>query len=103
MELETGLFCDATLTGEWPESIQVVSWNINRGFELNSVVEFLAGSAADVILLQEADVKACRTGRHHIPRLIARALRMNYVFGREFEELAQGLPNSPAVHGQSYS
>jgi endonuclease/exonuclease/phosphatase family metal-dependent hydrolase len=101
MELETGSFCDVTLPGGWPESIQVVSWNINRGFELNSVIEFLAGSAADLILLQETDVNARRTGRRHIPRLIAQALRMNYVFGREFEELAQGVPNSAAVHGQA--
>jgi endonuclease/exonuclease/phosphatase family metal-dependent hydrolase len=101
MELETGSFCDVALQSEWPESLQVVSWNINRGFELNSVIEFLAGSAADLILLQETDVNARRTARRHIPRLIAQALRMNYVFGREFEELAQGAPNSPAFHGQA--
>jgi endonuclease/exonuclease/phosphatase family metal-dependent hydrolase len=101
MELETGSFCDVLLPREWPESVRVVSWNINRGLQLNSVIEFLAGSSADLILLQETDVNARRSRLRNIPRLIAQALRMNYVFGREFEELAQGAPNSPAVHGQA--
>jgi endonuclease/exonuclease/phosphatase family metal-dependent hydrolase len=101
MELETGSFCDVFLPGECPESLRVVSWNINRGLKIDSVIEFLARSSADLILLQETDVNAHRTGRRHIPRLIAQALRMNYVFGREFEELAQGTRNSPAVHGQA--
>jgi endonuclease/exonuclease/phosphatase family metal-dependent hydrolase len=101
MELETDSFCDSLLPGECPESLRVVSWNINRGLQIDSVIEFLARSSADLILLQETDVNARRTGRRHIPRLIAQALRMNYIFGREFEELAQGAPNSPAVHGQA--
>lgn len=32
---------------------------------------------------------------------IARKLQMNYVFGREFQELVQGSKNDPAYHGQA--
>ena len=32
---------------------------------------------------------------------IARKLEMNYVFGREFQELVQGSKDSPAYHGQA--
>ncbi len=85
----------------WPECIRAVSWNINRGLQLDGVIEFLAGSRADLILLQEADINARRTGRRNVPREIAQALRMNYVFGREFEELTQGSPTDPAWHGQT--
>src|SRR5262249_24913674 len=37
----------------------------------------------------------------NIAQQIARKLRLNYVFGREFVELAQGSKSSPAYHGQA--
>lgn len=85
----------------WPRTIRVVSWNVNRGLQLNGIIDFLAGSCADLILLQETDINARRTGRRNIPREVAQALKMNYIFGREFQELAQGSPATPAYHGQS--
>ena len=100
-ELESGSFLSRPFPRVWPETIKVVSWNINRGLQLNEIVDFLAGSCADLILLQETDVNARRTGRHNIPRTIAQALQMDYIFGREFEELAQGSRTSPAYHGQT--
>ena len=60
-----------------------------------------SSSSADLILLQETDVNARRTRHRDIPREIAQALRMNYIFGREFEELAQGSRTDPAYHGQT--
>lgn len=99
-ELETGSF-GTKLFPPVPESIRVISWNINRGLELDQVIDFLAGSSADLILLQEVDVNAHRTGCRNVPREIAQALEMNYIFGREFEELGQGEPASPAYHGQA--
>ncbi len=62
---------------------------------------FLRTSSAELILLQEADIAARRTGHRDIPREIAQALRMNYIFGREFVELAQGSRANPAYHGQT--
>jgi endonuclease/exonuclease/phosphatase family metal-dependent hydrolase len=100
-EIETGSFVSASDPRERPGILKVVSWNINRGLQLNAVVDFLADSSADLILLQEADINARRTQRRNIPREIAKALQMNYVFGREFKELAQGEQISPAYHGQA--
>jgi endonuclease/exonuclease/phosphatase family metal-dependent hydrolase len=78
-----------------------VDWNIARGQQLQSVTEFLASANADILILQEVDVNARRTHRLNIAEEIARELEMNYVFGREFEELVQGSKKSPAYHGQA--
>jgi len=82
-------------------SIRIVSWNINRGLQLREVIEFLASAKPDIAFLQEADLNARRTHHLNIAREIAKELQMNYVFGREFEELTQGSRNSPAYHGQA--
>src|SRR5215469_7854261 len=100
-EIQTGSFVLETDPRQQPKSLTVISWNINRGLQLNAVIDFLARSSADLILLQETDIHARRTRCGNIPCEIAQALQMNYVFGREFEELAQGKANSPAHHGQA--
>ena len=63
--------------------------------------DFLVGVNADILILQEVDLNARRTHRLNIAETIARKMEMNYVFGREFEELAQGSKSSPAYHGQA--
>jgi endonuclease/exonuclease/phosphatase family metal-dependent hydrolase len=99
-QLESGSFLPPG-SPSVPETIRIVSWNINRGLQLDGVIGFLRSAAADLILLQETDVNAWRTKHRNIAREIAQALRMNYVFGREFEELTQGDHNSPAYHGHA--
>jgi endonuclease/exonuclease/phosphatase family metal-dependent hydrolase len=84
-----------------PDSVRVVSWNIDRGAKLHKVIEFLAGEKADIILLQEVDVNCRRTHHINVAREIAQKLAMNYVFGREFQELTQGTKTSTAYHGQA--
>jgi len=100
-QIEAGSF--APLQGACPplDSIRIVNWNIDRGQQLSGVLDFLTNAAADLILLQETDVNARRTQHRNIAREIAQTLRMNYVFGCEFEELTQGDHNSPAYHGQA--
>lgn len=86
----------------WPRSsIRVVDWNIDRGLKLSEIINFLGDSKADVFLLQEVDINAYRTHQLNIAQEIARKLRLNYVFGREFVELTQGSKTSPAYHGQA--
>ena len=100
-EIETDSFAPK-LSALWPPaSIRVVDWNINRGLKLGGILEFLRGTGADLILLQECDLNARRTQRMNIAQEIARKLEMNYVFGREFQELTQGSGDSPAYHGQA--
>ena len=99
-QLETGSFIAADAFSP-AATIRIVSWNINRGLQLNGVIEFLRQSAPDVILLQETDVNARRTLYRNIARDVAQALRMHYVFGCEFQELSQGNHRAPAYHGQA--
>ena len=82
-------------------TIRVVDWNINRGLRLPEITEFLAAQRADVLTLQEVDLNAKRTHGLNVAEHLARKLGMNYVFGREFEELTQGSRTSPAYHGQA--
>ncbi len=100
-EIESGNFAVPRWLFCPPDSIRVVNWNIDRGFKLRGVIEFLDSAKADIILLQEADLNARRTHHINVAREIAQKLQMNYVFGREFQELTQGSKKSPAYHGQA--
>lgn len=100
-QLERGSFAPASDALEGLDPIRIVSWNINRGLQLNEILAFLTDASADLILLQEVDVNARRTHRRNIAQEIAQTLQMNYVFGCEFEELTQGGHNLPAYHGQA--
>jgi len=100
-EIETGNLSPSRLVLIPPDSIRVVNWNINRGLRLQPVIEFLASTKADVVLLQESDLNARRTHHLNVAMEIAKKLQMNYVFGREFQELTQGSRASPAFHGQA--
>jgi endonuclease/exonuclease/phosphatase family metal-dependent hydrolase len=100
-EIETGNCASPRWLLCPPSSVKVVCWNINRGLKLPRILEFLARSKADILLLQEADLNARRTHRLHIAREIAQKLQLNYIFGREFQELTQGTRHSPAYHGQA--
>src|SRR5215469_2587074 len=100
-EIITGNFAPARWFSWPPSSLRVVDWNIDRGLQLPGIIDFLANANADVLILQEADLNARRTHRLNVAEEIARNLQMNYVFGREFEELVQGTKESPAYHGQA--
>jgi endonuclease/exonuclease/phosphatase family metal-dependent hydrolase len=100
-EIETGSFLSAADSRAPGHEIRVISWNINRGEQLDEALQFLHRTPADLILLQETDVSARRTQYRNVAREIAQALRMDYVFGCEFQELTQGDHNSPAYHGQA--
>ncbi|MBL8291759.1 MAG: endonuclease/exonuclease/phosphatase family protein [Bryobacterales bacterium] len=68
---------------------------------MKDVSEFLQRQSAALLLLQEVDVNAQRTGRRNIAEKLSRSLRMPYLFAVEFEELSQGRQDSPAYHGQA--
>jgi endonuclease/exonuclease/phosphatase family metal-dependent hydrolase len=100
-EIEVGNFAPQGWVLWQRNSIRVVDWNIDRGSRLSDIIEFLAGAKADLIILQEVDLNARRTHQLNVAREISQKLRMNYVFGREFQELTQGSRTSPAYHGQA--
>lgn len=100
-EIETESFIRTSDSFACPDAVRIVTWNVNRGQQLPEVIEFLAEASADLILLQETDISARRTHGRNVAQEIARALAMNYVFGCEFEELAQGQNGTRAYHGQA--
>jgi len=86
----------------WPtQAIRIVNWNIDRGLRLREITDFLESQQADLITLQEVDLNARRTHFLNVAEELARNLGMDYVFGREFEELTQESRKSPAYHGQA--
>jgi endonuclease/exonuclease/phosphatase family metal-dependent hydrolase len=96
-----GSFAGSRLQLWRPQTIRVVNWNIDRGLRLEEITDFLASQQADLLTLQEVDLNARRTHFRNVAEELARKLQMNYVFGREFEELTQGSRTSPAYHGQA--
>jgi exonuclease III len=100
-DIVTGNFAPPRWMVSAPKSLRILDWNIDRGQQLQGVTDFLVGVNADILILQEVDLNARRTHRLNIAETIARKLEMNYVFGREFQELVQGSKDSPAYHGQA--
>ena len=100
-DIITGNFASRRWIVSAPKSMRIVNWNINRGQQLQGVMNFLDSVNADIVILQEVDLNARRTHHLNIAETIARKLEMNYVFGREFQELVQGSKDSPAYHGQA--
>jgi endonuclease/exonuclease/phosphatase family metal-dependent hydrolase len=100
-EILTGTFAPRTWRLWPPASIRVVDWNIDRGEKLPAIVEFLSSQDPDLLVLQEVDLNTRRARRLNVAEEVARALKMNYVFGREFQELAEGSHGSPAYTGQA--
>src|SRR6201987_4646169 len=100
-EIEVGNFAPTGRLFKPGSPIQVVDWNIDRGLQLGGIIDFLASTNADLILLQEVDLNARRTHLLDVAREISQKLQLNYIFGREFQELTQGSRTSPAFHGQA--
>ncbi len=99
--IETGSFAPELSHTEVADTLRVVSWNVNRGSCFDLIVEFLASTDADIVLLQECDSNAWRSGFRMVAREIAHHLNMNYIFGVEFVELSQGKHDQEAHHGQA--
>ncbi|WP_035352846.1 endonuclease/exonuclease/phosphatase family protein [Edaphobacter aggregans] len=100
-EIEVGSFAPTGRLFRPGSPILVVDWNIDRGLQLGGIIDFLASTNADLILLQEVDFNARRTHKIDVAQEISRKLQLNYIFGREFQELTQGTRISPAFHGQA--
>jgi len=81
-------------------TLRVISWNIERGLELEGIVRALRHVDADVLLLQEVDVGCNRTHKIDVAAHLASALEgiISYAYVKEFDEHAQGLG---AHHGNA--
>lgn len=94
-----------------PERLDVVTWNVERGFESDAQIDMLVNGAfgpiPDILLLSEADRGCERTDFRNVTREFAEAFGYYYVFATEFIELpgARG-PTGPydpplCEHGNS--
>ena len=82
------------------KSIRVVTWNIDRGEELNTIAAELERNPADLYLFQEVDWNAARSALKDEALDLGRRLHLNVAYGVEFEELSQER-NGPAFIGQA--
>ena len=82
------------------KSIRVVSWNIDRGGQLDTIASELEHDPADLCLLQEVDWNTARAGNVDEGEQLARRLRLNLSYAIEFEELSQE-HGGPAFIGQA--
>ncbi|KAL7749483.1 hypothetical protein RI367_005037 [Sorochytrium milnesiophthora] len=70
-----------------PSSVSVLQWNIERGYQLDKVIEMLEEHPADILCLQELDIECARSDNRHCAIEIARALKMKCIFVCEFIEI----------------
>ncbi|KAJ1950319.1 hypothetical protein FBU59_000738 [Linderina macrospora] len=70
-----------------PAPLRVVQWNIERGYQLDKVLETLERLDADIICLQEIDIGNKRSGGGNHAQAIAERLKLNGAMVVEFQEL----------------
>jgi endonuclease/exonuclease/phosphatase family metal-dependent hydrolase len=96
-----------------PHFVRALAWNVERGkrFEplLRMLTEDEALSSADLYLFNEVDIGMGRSGNRNVPRELARALGLRYVFANshlvlspgDSAERAHGVHNELALHGNA--
>ena len=107
-----GLEWDNTLSdASGKKEIRVVSWNIERGKQLDNIITFFKEdsslSQADIILAIECDNGMGRTNNRNVTKELAEALGMNYCFAPSYLVLGKGAigetqhhtKNTTALHG----
>jgi endonuclease/exonuclease/phosphatase family metal-dependent hydrolase len=84
-----------------PTQLRVVTWNIERGIRFQGILSTLQRLEADVILLQEVDRFADRSGNRDVASDLAQELRMHWVTGGEFQEIGEGGKGRAATSNQA--
>lgn len=103
--------CERETAQEGP--LRAVAWNVERGKRFSSVVATLTEHpelrGADLVLLNEVDIGMGRSGNINVPRELARALGLDYVYCNLDLSLSPGdaferdheIPNTLALHGSA--
>lgn len=98
-QLEGGSFADGEPIPT--NEVTVLAYNVERGIKWREQLAMLADDpdmrSPDVVLLSEVDRGCSRSGGANVALEYAKALRMNYVYGVEFVELARCLPRRVRV------
>lgn len=86
-------------------AIRATAWNIERGMELDRILEVLQThpvlSRSDLLFLTELDYGMARTRNRNIAREIAQALQMNYAFAPSYINLEKGSGLESEVEGHN--
>lgn len=102
--METEVHEIASAPQETPERMGMLVFNMERGVHLGELGDFLETCPDvhpyDVILANELDDGCARSGQKDTARELAQRLGMNYVFGLEFIELANG-EDEKGYHGNA--
>lgn len=78
----------AASSRDWPRTLRILSWNIERGYAPRRLAEMLLAIQPDIACLQEVDWGNERTGSADVLGFLAQATRMQGFYGIEFVELA---------------
>ena len=84
-----------------PAQLRVVTWNIERGVKFPAILSTLKRLEADVILLQEVDRFADRSGNRDVASDLAQELGMHWVTAGEFQEIGEGGRGRAATSNQA--
>ena len=78
---------DSSTSSHPPRPLRLVSFNVERGYELARVVSLLKHLDPDIVALQECDWGCKRSRSADVGREIAKALKFAGAFAAEFEEV----------------
>ena len=85
--------------------LQVIAFNIERGFFWPDVVKYIAARRAEnpatIVLLSETDRNHSRTKDVFVADEMARALKMNMIYVTEFIEFNDQTPETQGDHGNA--
>lgn len=81
--------------------LKIVTWNIERGTQFESILTAIRELNPDIVLLQEVDWYCHRTEYRHVAQDLAEALQMNWAAAGEFQEIGEGRGPRPAITGQA--
>ena len=91
--------------------VRAAAWNIERGIQLDGILAAFQNHPAlrelDLYLITELDDGMARSGNENVPRRIAAAAKLNYVFAAKYIALNKGSgveafvkgENTKALHG----
>ena len=100
LALDGGEIASISAAANPPPSLQVATWNIDHGGKLDTIASELKKYPADLLLLQEVDQNASRSGQRDIAQELGQRLGMHVAYAKEFEELSQE-NERPAYIGQA--
>lgn len=110
-EWDLGPTLGTPLTPKRPGVVRALAWNVERGKRFAGLKQALLDEPqlreADLLLLTEVDIGMGRSQNRNVPRELAAALGMGYVFANYHIVLAEGdrserghgVANTKALHG----